>query len=187
MLNHMPPHDPHSVYDAFPDGNQGLAPGISWPADTVTSGVPGPAITKTAESQQHSAIGNFFKKLFKRGGKEKKDKTADPRSTVQEVSSEDSKSMYEEIRQKCLRKSTLWEDPDFPAIQDSIYVNEAPVEGEIEWKRPGVSTCVLILLLEVLICMLTCYFKHVKVPVLYPDIIITHRLRKGQFLKKSFV
>ena len=42
---------------------------------------------------------------------------------------------YEEIREKCLRTGSLFEDPFFPATASSI--SDSP-ERESEWTRPGV-------------------------------------------------
>ena len=44
---------------------------------------------------------------------------------------------YEEIRKKCLEKGVLWEDPDFPATQSSVYYHHTS-PYTFEWKRPSV-------------------------------------------------
>lgn len=44
---------------------------------------------------------------------------------------------FEEIRDECLQKGRLWEDPDFPATDSSIFYQKAPsVWPGIEWERP---------------------------------------------------
>lgn len=45
---------------------------------------------------------------------------------------------FEEIRQDCLRRGILFEDPDFPAKDDSIFYSQS-VPINFEWKRPKVS------------------------------------------------
>ena len=44
---------------------------------------------------------------------------------------------YEEIKDKCLRYKRLWEDPEFPASNDSIRPGLQVEEGI--WKRPRVG------------------------------------------------
>lgn len=45
---------------------------------------------------------------------------------------------YKELKQDCLRRGILFEDPDFPACNSSIFFSEKPPIPFI-WKRPGVS------------------------------------------------
>ena len=47
--------------------------------------------------------------------------------------------VFEKLHKECLKKKRLWEDPDFKATDSSVYYNECPVDGDIEWKRPNVS------------------------------------------------
>uniref|UniRef100_A0A336LVQ1 CSON006144 protein n=1 Tax=Culicoides sonorensis TaxID=179676 RepID=A0A336LVQ1_CULSO len=44
-------------------------------------------------------------------------------------------SSYERIKTECKRKNTLWEDPDFPAIQTSVFYHQTP-PFTFQWKRP---------------------------------------------------
>ncbi len=37
---------------------------------------------------------------------------------------------------KCKKKNKLWEDPDFPASDESLYLQSG---DKVTWKRPGVS------------------------------------------------
>ena len=46
---------------------------------------------------------------------------------------------YAEIKAQCLREGRLFEDPDFPAIDSSIFYSRAPPRP-FTWKRPGVSS-----------------------------------------------
>lgn len=48
---------------------------------------------------------------------------------------------FEEIRQDCLRRGILFEDPDFPAADDSLFYSQS-VPINFEWKRPKV--CLLV-------------------------------------------
>lgn len=43
---------------------------------------------------------------------------------------------YEQLRQECLKKKKLFEDPDFPACDSSLFFSQA-VPINFEWKRPG--------------------------------------------------
>ena len=46
---------------------------------------------------------------------------------------------FDSIKAEYLDSGALWEDPDFPAEDSSIYFENPPaVRGDIEWKRPGV-------------------------------------------------
>ncbi|XP_038216495.1 calpain-C isoform X1 [Zerene cesonia] len=42
---------------------------------------------------------------------------------------------YTEIKTNCLQKFQLWEDPDFPATQSSVFYHQVP-PFQFEWKRP---------------------------------------------------
>ncbi|CAH0716272.1 unnamed protein product, partial [Brenthis ino] len=41
---------------------------------------------------------------------------------------------YERIKTSCLQKHELWEDPDFPAVQPSVFYHQVP-PFTFEWKR----------------------------------------------------
>lgn len=43
---------------------------------------------------------------------------------------------YEDIKAQCLSSGSLWEDPEFPAIDASIFYSQRPPRA-IEWKRPS--------------------------------------------------
>lgn len=45
---------------------------------------------------------------------------------------------YAELRQDCLQRGVLFEDPDFPAADSSLFYSQT-VPVQIEWKRPKVS------------------------------------------------
>lgn len=49
---------------------------------------------------------------------------------------------FEQLRSECLQKGVLFEDPDFPAIDSSLYYSQS-VPVHIEWKRPTVSRAAL--------------------------------------------
>ncbi|XP_019760093.1 calpain-C isoform X2 [Dendroctonus ponderosae] len=44
-------------------------------------------------------------------------------------------SEYEQIRKMCLKRGELWEDPDFPANQASVFYHQTP-PFQFTWKRP---------------------------------------------------
>lgn len=44
---------------------------------------------------------------------------------------------FEQLRQECLQKGVLFEDPDFPATDSSLFFSES-VPVQIQWKRPKV-------------------------------------------------
>lgn len=44
-------------------------------------------------------------------------------------------SEYERIRRACLKRGELWEDPDFPATQSSVFYHQTP-PFQFTWKRP---------------------------------------------------
>uniref|UniRef100_A0A4W6CL22 Calpain 6 n=1 Tax=Lates calcarifer TaxID=8187 RepID=A0A4W6CL22_LATCA len=43
---------------------------------------------------------------------------------------------YAELKKNCINDKTLFEDPEFPATNASIYFRKPPA-GFVEWKRPG--------------------------------------------------
>lgn len=45
---------------------------------------------------------------------------------------------YEKIKRSCLKRGELWEDPDFPATQSSVFYHQTP-PFQFTWKRPKVS------------------------------------------------
>ncbi|XP_063237464.1 calpain-C isoform X3 [Bacillus rossius redtenbacheri] len=42
---------------------------------------------------------------------------------------------YERIKRACLKRGELWEDPDFPATQSSVFYHQTP-PFQFVWKRP---------------------------------------------------
>ncbi|XP_034539001.1 calpain-5-like [Notolabrus celidotus] len=43
---------------------------------------------------------------------------------------------YAELKRNCIKDKTLFEDPEFPANNSSLYFRK-PIPGYVEWKRPG--------------------------------------------------
>lgn len=43
-------------------------------------------------------------------------------------------SKYERIKSECKKKAILWEDPDFPAVQSSVFYYQTP-PFTFQWKR----------------------------------------------------
>ena len=48
-------------------------------------------------------------------------------------------SDYENIVRHCIKNSQLWEDPEFPAEQSSVFYHQKP-PFTFQWKRPRVSS-----------------------------------------------
>lgn len=46
-------------------------------------------------------------------------------------------SEYERIKRSCLKRGELWEDPEFPATQTSVFYHQTP-PFQFQWKRPKV-------------------------------------------------
>lgn len=44
---------------------------------------------------------------------------------------------YAELRRNCIKDKTLFEDPEFPATNSSLFYSKSP-PGRVEWKRPAV-------------------------------------------------
>uniref|UniRef100_A0A7N8Y5I6 Calpain 9 n=1 Tax=Mastacembelus armatus TaxID=205130 RepID=A0A7N8Y5I6_9TELE len=55
-------------------------------------------------------------------------------SRAAEITQSDGKS-FEQLRRECLQKGVLFEDPDFPAKDSSLFFSES-VPVNVEWKRP---------------------------------------------------
>lgn len=52
---------------------------------------------------------------------------------------------FEEIRDECVAQGQLWEDPDFPATDSSIYFKNPPsVWPGLKWMRPKVHRPTLV-------------------------------------------
>ncbi|CAH2035747.1 unnamed protein product, partial [Iphiclides podalirius] len=47
-------------------------------------------------------------------------------------------SDYERIKANCLQRRELWEDPDFPAIQNSVFYYQVP-PFTFEWRRAKIT------------------------------------------------
>ena len=45
---------------------------------------------------------------------------------------------YDKLKRGCLEDKTLFEDPEFPTTDKSLFFRKPP-PGRVEWKRPGVS------------------------------------------------
>uniref|UniRef100_A0A3B4U5E4 Calpain 6 n=1 Tax=Seriola dumerili TaxID=41447 RepID=A0A3B4U5E4_SERDU len=45
---------------------------------------------------------------------------------------------YADLRRNCIQDKKLFEDPEFPATNASLYFQRSP-PGTVEWKRPGIS------------------------------------------------
>lgn len=45
---------------------------------------------------------------------------------------------YADLKRNCIKDKTLFEDPEFPATNASVFFRKPP-PGTVVWKRPGVS------------------------------------------------
>ncbi|XP_008283202.1 calpain-9 [Stegastes partitus] len=61
--------------------------------------------------------------------------TLSGRRSVQAENTQYDGRSFEELRHECLQKGVLFEDPDFPATDSSLYYSQS-VPVNIEWKRP---------------------------------------------------
>lgn len=46
---------------------------------------------------------------------------------------------YERLKRACIKRGELWEDPDFPATQTSVFYHQTP-PFQFTWKRPKVRS-----------------------------------------------
>ncbi|XP_068177285.1 calpain-9 isoform X2 [Antennarius striatus] len=56
-------------------------------------------------------------------------------SSIKAVDTQWDGKSFKQLRQECLQKGVLFEDPDFPAVDSSLYYSQS-VPVQIEWKRP---------------------------------------------------
>ncbi|KAK6300460.1 calpain-9-like [Coregonus clupeaformis] len=56
--------------------------------------------------------------------------------STKSISTQADGKTFEQLRQECLQKKKLFEDPDFPACDSSLYYSQT-VPITFEWKRPG--------------------------------------------------
>ena len=66
----------------------------------------------------------------------------DVRSSVSEEG-EVMSSEFERLRESCLKKGELFEVPDFPAVQTSIFYHQKPPFSFV-WKRPKVAFALIL-------------------------------------------
>ena len=52
-------------------------------------------------------------------------------------------STYEELKGECLKDKTLFQDPDFPAVDSNIFYSQKPPKS-FQWMRPSVSRLLVI-------------------------------------------
>ncbi|KAM9454324.1 calpain-9 [Clarias gariepinus] len=55
---------------------------------------------------------------------------------IQAESTQADGKTYEQLRQECLQRKKLFEDPDFPAKDSALFYSQS-VPVDFEWKRPG--------------------------------------------------
>lgn len=47
-------------------------------------------------------------------------------------------SEFDRIKCLCVKRGDLWEDPEFPAVQNSVFYHQTP-PFQFVWKRPKVK------------------------------------------------
>lgn len=47
---------------------------------------------------------------------------------------------YVDIKKHCVKEGVLFEDPDFPAVDSSLFFSKKPPKPFV-WKRPKVCSC----------------------------------------------
>ncbi|KAM4611413.1 calpain-9 [Polymixia lowei] len=57
------------------------------------------------------------------------------KKAVKAIDTQSDGQSFEQLRQECLRKNILFEDPDFPAVDSSLFYSQS-VPVQFEWKRP---------------------------------------------------
>uniref|UniRef100_A0A4W6G7C3 Calpain 9 n=1 Tax=Lates calcarifer TaxID=8187 RepID=A0A4W6G7C3_LATCA len=55
--------------------------------------------------------------------------------SVKAIDTQSDGKSFEQLRQECLQKGVLFEDPDFPATDSSLFFSQS-VPVQIQWKRP---------------------------------------------------
>ncbi|XP_078129565.1 calpain-9 [Sander vitreus] len=61
--------------------------------------------------------------------------TLSPKGSKKAVDTQADGKSFEQLRQECLQKGVLFEDPDFPANDSSLFYSQA-VPVDVKWKRP---------------------------------------------------
>uniref|UniRef100_A0A8C9YW04 Calpain 9 n=1 Tax=Sander lucioperca TaxID=283035 RepID=A0A8C9YW04_SANLU len=61
--------------------------------------------------------------------------TLSPKGSNKAVDTQADGKSFEQLRQECLQKGVLFEDPDFPANDSSLFYSQA-VPVDVKWKRP---------------------------------------------------
>lgn len=88
---------------------------------TAAGSVPSPATSTTTEGAG-GGTGGIYSAIISRN---------QPIIRVKEKT-------YEELHKKCLEKNILYEDPDFPPNESSLFYSQK-IPIKFEWKRPRVS------------------------------------------------
>lgn len=59
--------------------------------------------------------------------------------SIQALDTQSDGKSFKQLRQECLQEGVLFEDPDFPATESSLFYSQSfPVQ--VEWKRPRVCS-----------------------------------------------
>ena len=66
------------------------------------------------------------------------DKTIQEAAKPEDAVPHDGGLSYAELKKHCLKEGVLFEDPDFPAVDGSLFFSKKPPRPFV-WKRPAVS------------------------------------------------
>ncbi|KAG8515047.1 Calpain-9 [Galemys pyrenaicus] len=80
--------------------------------------------------EAHGQLGRAMPYLYQASGPREPPAPKDARTT------HSSGQSFEQLRQGCLQRGVLFEDPDFPASSSSLFYSERP-QIPFVWKRPG--------------------------------------------------
>uniref|UniRef100_A0A3B4U4V2 Calpain 6 n=1 Tax=Seriola dumerili TaxID=41447 RepID=A0A3B4U4V2_SERDU len=83
---------------------------------------------------------------------------------------------YADLRRNCIQDKKLFEDPEFPATNASLYFQRSP-PGTVEWKRPGVSDSAVVNKVYILFVFLLQEISNE--PHLFVEGISSHDLNQG--------
>merc|ERR1712002_1044029 len=97
----------------------------------VVTNSDGPTTTITSSSTDGDGHHHHHRKRYQSGWKDaQQDHKISTRVAQVQAQS------FEEIRNQCLEQGALWQDPDFPAVNQSVYYSTS-LPQSFQWKRPS--------------------------------------------------
>ena len=89
---------------------------------------------------------------------------------------------YEAIVHHCVKTGELWEDPEFPAVQASVFYHQTP-PFSFQWKRPHVRNIILFLLMALFLNLIQ--LSHLCLKTSKIHILIDSQYRRILSFKKT--